>query len=269
MKHKLLTAGEFAKLASSTKRTIQYYDKIGVLKPFNIGPKGYRYYKQEQILDFQVILLLRTLKFPLKNIKEYLKKGRSLQDLFTAKRGSVVDEIKYLRYTLKSLDGFFRNLKENGTMVKPKIKQVRPLPYFYLDKVGSYSQIYKFCEELVSMFLKRPRGTPTLTIFEETGYRPRKSRMKIGILYKKGLIVKKEYREIVKIGKLGAFKALTYMHNGSGGTLSLFWKELERYAKRVGYKVNFNVPGLVDLEIYWKVSEKDYEQFFEIYLPIL
>jgi len=269
MKQELLTAGEFAKLACTTKRTVQYYDKLGILEPFKIADNGYRYYKQNQILDFQVILLLRALKFPLRNIKEYLKKGKSLQDLFDAKRSSVVDEIKYLKYTLKSLHKYFKNLKSNGTMIRPKVKQVKPLSYYYINKTGPYSRIGKFCAELVSMFEKRPKGASTLTVFEEKGYRPKKSKMKIGILCKRGLVLRSEYKKIVKKGKLPFFKALTYMHNGSGSTLSLFWKELERYAKLRGYKRDFDVPGLIDLEIYWKVSDKDYNQFFEIFLPIL
>lgn len=269
MKQQFLTAGEFARLACTTKRTVQYYDKLGILEPSKVDSTGYRYYKQEQILDFQVILLLRTLKLPLKDIQQYLKKGKSLKDLFKAKRESVIDEIKYLRFTLKSLDRFFENLETSGTMVKPKIKQVKPFKYYYIDKIGSYSEIAAFCSELISMFENRPKGTPTLTIFEDKGYRPKKSKMKIGILYKKGLVVKQEYKEIVKKGRVPSFKALTYRHHGPGSTLSLFWKELEKYANKKGYNVNFDVPGLIDLEIYWKVSDKDYEQFFEIYLPIL
>lgn len=269
MQQNLLTTGEFAKLACTTKRTIQYYDKLGILEPFKINTKGYRYYRQEQILDFQVILLLRTLGLPLRDVKEHLSKDKSLKDLFKQKKYKVRDEIRYLKYTLRSLDKFFTNLDRSGTMVKPKVKQVKPFRICYIEKIGSYSHIASYCDELLRMFKNRPRKPITLAIFEEKGYRPKRSKMKIGVIWRKGMIIKDEFKDIVKKGKVPKFKALTYMHNGSGNLLSLFWKELEKYAQINGYKQNFNVPRLIDLEIYWKVSGKEYKQFFEIYMPIL
>ncbi|RJQ24430.1 MerR family transcriptional regulator, partial [Candidatus Parcubacteria bacterium] len=53
MEEKLLTAGEFAKLARTTKRTVVWYGREGILPPFKIGENGYKYYKAHQILDFQ------------------------------------------------------------------------------------------------------------------------------------------------------------------------------------------------------------------------
>ena len=54
----LITAGEFAKLAGTTKRTIHFYDEKGVLKPIKINKSNYRLYDERQILDYQMILLL-------------------------------------------------------------------------------------------------------------------------------------------------------------------------------------------------------------------
>ena len=82
----LITAGELAKLASTTKRTIHFYDEKGVLKPRKINSKKYRFYEEQQVLDYQMILLLSTLGVPLDEIKRYLSSkslpaGASIRNL--------------------------------------------------------------------------------------------------------------------------------------------------------------------------------------------
>lgn len=69
-----VTAGEFAKLATTTKRTIHYYDEKGVLEPAKIGDNRYRLYHERQILEYQMILLLSNLGVTLSDMKKYIKK---------------------------------------------------------------------------------------------------------------------------------------------------------------------------------------------------
>lgn len=42
--HKLFTIGQFAKLHEINKKTLMWYDEIGILKPAVIKENGYRYY---------------------------------------------------------------------------------------------------------------------------------------------------------------------------------------------------------------------------------
>ena len=74
MQNNLLTAGEFARLARTTKRTIHWYCQKGILKPKMLDGSKYRYFAPEQIIDFQVILLLRRLNFSVEEVKKYLQK---------------------------------------------------------------------------------------------------------------------------------------------------------------------------------------------------
>ena len=105
-KNDLLTTGEFANLASTSKRTIHYYDKFGILESFKTDKKGYRYYKQRQVLDFQIITLLRSLGLSLNDIKNYLDRNQSLKNIFKKKRSLIKDELMYMKYTLKSLNKY-------------------------------------------------------------------------------------------------------------------------------------------------------------------
>jgi len=262
----LITAGELAKLASTTKRTILFYDEKGVLKPVKINSAGYRFYQQQQILDFQRISLLSNFGVPLNGMKKYLKESGSLTKLFDTKKESIEKEINLLEFNLRNLNKLQQNIKTNGTMVNPKIKILKPFGVYYIEKIGAYAKIGQYCMELRKMFENKRDNLVALAIFEDQGYRPQKSRIKIGILAKKNVKVKKNYQHLVKYLIYNPGKVLTYTHHGSGSLLSLFWKELEKYCRLKNIKVRKNIA---DFEIYRQINSDVIKQFFEIYLPIV
>ena len=64
-----MTVHEVSKLAGVSIRTLQYYDKIGLLHPTGYTDAGYRLYDDADLELLQHILLFRELEFPLKDIK--------------------------------------------------------------------------------------------------------------------------------------------------------------------------------------------------------
>lgn len=62
------TAGEFAKKAGITIRTIRFYDTKGLLKPSSFSEAGYRLYTDEDFAKLQIILTLKYLGFSLEGI---------------------------------------------------------------------------------------------------------------------------------------------------------------------------------------------------------
>ena len=65
----MMTIHEVSKLAGVSIRTLQYYDKIGLLHPTGYTDAGYRLYDDADLERLQHILLFRELEFPLKDIK--------------------------------------------------------------------------------------------------------------------------------------------------------------------------------------------------------
>lgn len=63
---------EVSRLGKVTSRTLRHYDEIGLLTPAYVGANGYRFYKREQLLALQQILLLRELGLGLPAIAEVL-----------------------------------------------------------------------------------------------------------------------------------------------------------------------------------------------------
>ena len=68
----MMTVHEVSKLAGVSIRTLQYYDKIGLLRPTGYTDAGYRLYDDTDLERLQHILLFRELEFPLKEIKAIL-----------------------------------------------------------------------------------------------------------------------------------------------------------------------------------------------------
>lgn len=62
------TAGEFAKKAGVTIRTIRFYDNKGLLKPSSLSEAGYRLYTDKDFAKLQRILTLKYLGFSLEDI---------------------------------------------------------------------------------------------------------------------------------------------------------------------------------------------------------
>ena len=69
----LYTAGEIAKIAGVSLRTIRYYDAKGLLKPVSYSEAGYRYYNQESLVILQRILMLKYLGFSLQQIESMIQ----------------------------------------------------------------------------------------------------------------------------------------------------------------------------------------------------
>ena len=66
------TISKLAKLSGTSKRTLHYYDEIGLLKPMKLSESGYRIYGQEQVDLLQQILLYKELGFSLEKIQELI-----------------------------------------------------------------------------------------------------------------------------------------------------------------------------------------------------
>lgn len=70
MKETLYTIGEMAKLANVSIKALRYYDKIDLLKPIHVDPNtNYRYYKDSQLSQLDLIKSLKYIGTPLEEMK--------------------------------------------------------------------------------------------------------------------------------------------------------------------------------------------------------
>ena len=69
----MMTVNEVSKWTGVSIRTLQYYDKIGLLRPVGRTEAGYRLYDDAVLERLQQILLFRELEFPLKDIQKIVE----------------------------------------------------------------------------------------------------------------------------------------------------------------------------------------------------
>ncbi|MDE7223683.1 MAG: MerR family transcriptional regulator [Acetatifactor sp.] len=72
MDKKYYTAGEIARIAGVSLRTIRYYDTKGLLPPVSHSESGYRYYDKHSLALLQRILMLKYLGFSLEQVQRLI-----------------------------------------------------------------------------------------------------------------------------------------------------------------------------------------------------
>lgn len=64
--------GDFSKIVGIPVRTLRFYAQYGVLEPSQIDNfTGYRYYSDENVIECELIKLLKSLDFTLEEIATY------------------------------------------------------------------------------------------------------------------------------------------------------------------------------------------------------
>ena len=110
----MMTVHEVSRLTGVTIRTLQYYDRIGLLRPAAYTDAGYRLYDDAALETLQQILLFRELEFPLKDIRRIMESP-------SFDRGKTLDQqIGLLQLKKERLEGLIslaREIKKTG--VKP------------------------------------------------------------------------------------------------------------------------------------------------------
>lgn len=71
--------GELAKLKNVSVRTIQYYDRKGLLKTVQTAKNGRRIFDEQSKQDLEIILILKAFNFSLKDIKTILNEKNKLK----------------------------------------------------------------------------------------------------------------------------------------------------------------------------------------------
>ena len=113
-KSRLLTIGQFAALHGINKKTLMWYDQIGLFQPAYIHPEnGYRYYSYYQSSILETILLLRELDVSIDEIQEFMhsRSAASLERLLGEKIAELERTMAHLRAVRKTLVNHRRNMQ--------------------------------------------------------------------------------------------------------------------------------------------------------------
>lgn len=111
---KRYTAGELARWAGVSARTIRFYEEKGILQPRERSAEGYRLYDDKAILRLQEILMLKYVGLSLEEIQQALGQGEELSAarLLERQRELVLEERRRLDCILEVIDQAQRHCRE-------------------------------------------------------------------------------------------------------------------------------------------------------------
>lgn len=129
-KDKLLTTAQFAKLHGVNKRTLHYYDAIGLFSPIQKGENGYRYYDSSQSIDFEYIRMLKDLHLRIEEIDAFVKSPDSEKFIHIAKNKE------------KEIEADIQRLKRTKELLHQKQEQLQ-----FCKGLGEQAILLRDCAE--------------------------------------------------------------------------------------------------------------------------
>lgn len=149
-----LTTAQFAELHGVNKRTLHYYDQIGLFHPNTKADNGYRYYDISQSIDFEYIRMLKELNMSIEEIKKYLKNPApdSFLKIADTKEKELETQIQMLKRTKKILRAkkeqitFCKTLQAQEIRIETcKAEKILVSPYDFTE--ADLSQIFTWLKD--------------------------------------------------------------------------------------------------------------------------
>jgi DNA-binding transcriptional MerR regulator len=119
------TVQQLSNLAGVSRRTLHYYDQIGLLKPQEVAPNGYRHYGRKDLLRLQQILFYRELGLSLEQIKCILDDpGFDIVASLQEHRAALLAGVQRLQRLVGTVDQTIMMLKGDLPMDEPRLFDV-------------------------------------------------------------------------------------------------------------------------------------------------
>jgi DNA-binding transcriptional MerR regulator len=100
------SVNEVSKLSGVSRRTLQYYDEIGLLPPTAVKESGYRQYDDESLLRLWRILFYKELGFSLNDVRLLLSSPKETEKALMRKhKQNLLEKQAQLQKMMVSIDG--------------------------------------------------------------------------------------------------------------------------------------------------------------------
>lgn len=136
-----ITTGEFAKMCQTTRDTLRYYERQGILVPKKNPVNGYHYYSYAQISSYYFIRTFRGLDCSVGDIKEYLLGGEEVRfdEFVELQYDRLLEMRKELDRKIHTIAGTKKILNQIriADVGKPVIRKMEHAVYLMMTEVES------------------------------------------------------------------------------------------------------------------------------------
>ena len=165
--HNYFTTGELSQLCKIPRKTLLYYDKLGLITPEVVDENGYRYYKRSQLFLLQLIITLRQLEVPLARIKDYLatRSPAAYGELFHERISFFAQEITRLEAMKAELQKEVAKLDRIANIKLDEIMLTQaPVKYLYVSNATEENECFKKrSTHIANMFAKLQKDVAVTT----------------------------------------------------------------------------------------------------------
>lgn len=125
------STGEIAELCGVTVRTVQYYDREGILKPESFSEGGRRVYGEESLKTLQLICAYKSIGLSLAEIKDVLSDAENSRKILVSvleeREKSLVGEIENKLFQRDSVKVIKRHLLSGAAIPRDNFFDVRKI----------------------------------------------------------------------------------------------------------------------------------------------
>ena len=234
----MFSIGEFSRITGLTVKTLRFYHEQGLLVPSFIDPQtGYRHYAPAQLETARAIAYLRTLEFPLSDIKELLgdQADADILVLLEKQRTTLTQRIRSFKQAVRSLDDFISEERQAQAMAQTSFEvQEKPLEEMLIAGIrvkGHYSECGKAFAKLGRSLGRYICGKPFLLHYNDE-YREDDADFEACMPVRKSQVV-----EGVSIRTLPPGRCLSLLHRGPYDQLGHSYAKILAHAKSMGLEI--------------------------------
>jgi DNA-binding transcriptional MerR regulator len=116
------SVSQLSRMAHVTVRTLHHYDEIGLLRPSQRAPNGYRQYTDADVQRLQQILVFKELGFTLEAIQSLIDEpAADRRTALLAQRELLKGELRKTSAVIRAIENTLSVLEEGGTMSNDKM----------------------------------------------------------------------------------------------------------------------------------------------------
>jgi effector-binding domain-containing protein len=234
--------GDFSTISRLSIKTLRYYHEFGILEPTHIDEEsGYRYYDEASLQRAAIISELKSLDFPLKDIKDILDRCNDDIDLVavaTTKYAEISSKITRYGEMQKRLDAFIKQTRQTAEdrmthidadiIIKEVPKMLVASIRFigkYQDVGGPFAKLFKACGRHCS-------GSP-MCLYYDNEYKDNDADIEVCVPIKVPVTA-----EEITCRTLEGGKAVAIIHKGPYDRLSESYKALIDHTTTAGLAIH-------------------------------
>lgn len=126
MKEDYYSIGEVSKICNISRKTLRYYDEIGLVSPDFISDSGYRYYSRDNMLLVPVIRYYKQMGFKLEEMRWLLSGGsyQALEASFEDKIAALQEQEAEIHRQYISIREWYDLIQEAEQVINGNVREV-------------------------------------------------------------------------------------------------------------------------------------------------